>query len=99
MMTVAEQDATNSADAISSDIHVAVEHIQAKNRLADPAASAKRVVELAAEMARWSDVLLEASVRVMRERGATWAAVGEALGVTRQAAQMRFGKSSDETGW
>lgn len=31
------------------------------------------------------------SVARAREEGATWAEVGEALGVTRQAAQQRFG--------
>lgn len=31
-------------------------------------------------------------VRNAREAGATWEQVGKALGITRQAAQMRFGK-------
>lgn len=34
---------------------------------------------------------LEAAVQRARDEGATWAQVGEALGVTRQAAWQRFG--------
>lgn len=31
-------------------------------------------------------------VNLMRERGASWAAVGNLFGITRQAAQQRFGR-------
>lgn len=34
---------------------------------------------------------LETAVRLARERGMTWDEVGKWLGVTRQAAQQRFG--------
>jgi hypothetical protein len=32
------------------------------------------------------------AVNLARSEGVTWEAIGKALGVTRQAAQMRFGK-------
>jgi hypothetical protein len=34
---------------------------------------------------------LHTAVKVARERGASWADVGDAFGVSRQAAQQRFG--------
>lgn len=36
---------------------------------------------------------IEVEVREWREQGATWADVGTALGITRQAAQQRFRES------
>lgn len=63
------------------------------------AAGGKRVaeadeVELAELVALFDD--LEAAVQLavdgQREHGASWARIGDALGVTRQAAQMRWGK-------
>lgn len=44
-----------------------------------------RLVELAVDQAR------RALVADLREAGATWEDIGDALGVTRQAAQQRFG--------
>lgn len=38
---------------------------------------------------------LHAYVNLARQDGASWAEVGKVLGVTRQAAQKRFGKPSD----
>lgn len=32
------------------------------------------------------------AVQIAREKGATWEQVGDTLGVTKQAAQQRFGK-------
>lgn len=36
---------------------------------------------------------LELSVGIARERGATWEQIGEVFGITKQAAQQRFGDS------
>jgi hypothetical protein len=36
---------------------------------------------------------LHVAVAQARERGASWAEVGQALGVTRQTAQQRFGRT------
>ena len=45
---------------------------------------------------RWLQDTVDKAMRQLvddaRAAGATWQQVGEALGVTRQAAQMRFGK-------
>lgn len=46
-------------------------------------------VELAASYTRG----IAGAVETARDKGATWEEVGEVLGVTKQAAQMRFGKS------
>lgn len=41
------------------------------------------------------DAALAVAIGGMRARGVTWAAIGEALGVTRQAALMRWGPLID----
>lgn len=46
-----------------------------------------------ANAARRLDAKLHEAVGLCRERGLTWDRIGGALGVTRQAAQQRFGKS------
>jgi hypothetical protein len=38
------------------------------------------------------DVRISRHVRDLRGRGATWTEIGEAVGTTRQAAQIRWGK-------
>ncbi|MFD1715359.1 DUF3887 domain-containing protein [Amnibacterium flavum] len=42
-----------------------------------------------------ADEVVRAVVQQARERGTTWQAIGEALGVTRQAAFQRYGKPID----
>lgn len=49
------------------------------------ALGAIRLVELAADQAR------RAVIADARAAGESWQSIGDALGVTRQAAQMRFG--------
>ena len=48
------------------------------------------LAEAAAEVTR-AQALLESSVVAAREAGATWAQVGQATGMTRQAAHERWG--------
>jgi hypothetical protein len=38
------------------------------------------------------DAAIQTAVDGMRESGITWASIGEALGTTRQAALMRYGR-------
>lgn len=45
----------------------------------------------AAAVQRTAERLLEAAVAADRDEGASWADIGIALGVSRQAAQQRFG--------
>ncbi|EWC60678.1 hypothetical protein UO65_3961 [Actinokineospora spheciospongiae] len=47
-------------------------------------------LKLLAEVDRWTRPLTERAVAAARGRGATWAEVGTALGVSRQAAHERF---------
>ena len=42
-----------------------------------------------------AEVMLRRQVEVARRAGHSWAAIGLALGVTRQAAQQRFGGAED----
>ncbi|MDF2508043.1 MAG: hypothetical protein K0Q52_1902 [Microbacterium sp.] len=48
-------------------------------------------IEKAASDLRWSEIELKKAVIVAHARGLTWTGVGEALGITKQAAQQRFG--------
>jgi hypothetical protein len=51
-------------------------------------AAAERVDEAEAE--------LRAAVKAARDAGDTWAVIGLALGVSRQAALQRFGQDADK---
>jgi hypothetical protein len=52
-----------------------------------------------AGLARVVDDALVVAVRGMREAGYSWAVIGQELGVTRQAAQLRFSpRMGDGTG-
>jgi hypothetical protein len=44
-----------------------------------------------------ADAELHAAVTAAREAGVTWAAIGEVLGTTRQAAFKRFGQNDTTT--
>ena len=52
------------------------------------------LVQLSAEAAGATDALLRAAVTAARSAGHSWAVVGTALGMTKQAAQQRFGAAS-----
>lgn len=60
-------------------------------------ATVERVAALEA-LRSLSETTLHAEVTNAREAGVTWAAIGHALGVTRQAAFQRFGSKSDARG-
>lgn len=45
-----------------------------------------------AEVARAADEALRVAVAGAREQGLSWTVIGEQFGITRQAAQQRFGK-------
>lgn len=59
---------------------------------ADPDPDLRGLTALAA-ISDAVDVILQASVLEAREKGLTWQAIGDALGMTRQAAQQRFGRA------
>lgn len=42
------------------------------------------------------DVLERQAVAMAREQGSSWAGVGSALGISKQAAQQRFGATTPE---
>lgn len=46
----------------------------------------------AGECARALDASIRGQVDELRRRGVSWARIGDVLGVTRQAAQQRFGR-------
>jgi hypothetical protein len=45
------------------------------------------------EQRRKSEQAIELWVGLARSHGATWAQVGDALGISRQAAQQRYGQA------
>jgi hypothetical protein len=51
-----------------------------------PLAALQAIAELRPRLAEWE----QAAVQAAREKGATWEEIATAMGVTRQAAQMRF---------
>jgi hypothetical protein len=61
---------------------------------ADPA-DQLALVRRAAEADRAAGDLLQQAVNAARGAGHSWSAIGGTLGLTRQAAQQRFGKADD----
>ncbi len=55
----------------------------------------KRFIAQAAELRKVAEDVVAAAVQQARHDGASWKDVGEALGVTRQAAFQRYGKPID----
>jgi predicted transcriptional regulator len=55
-----------------------------------PLAALQAIAELRPQLAELEQV----AVRVAREKGATWEEIATTMGITRQAAQMRFRATS-----
>lgn len=73
------------------------QEVRAHVEAAEAAARGPRLAEL--ELARRAlEAEMDAEVRAMREAGDTWARVGACLGVTRQAAQQRYGTLITDSG-
>jgi predicted ArsR family transcriptional regulator len=53
-----------------------------------------RAVAEYGDQARHVDQKLRALVAQARSEGASWEQIGQALGITKQAAQQRFGKTA-----
>lgn len=47
-----------------------------------------------AELVDELDAAVQAAVNGQRARGASWAEIGRAFGITRQAAQQRYGRAA-----
>jgi hypothetical protein len=62
--------------------------------LVDPMAHLE-LVALAASARADTSVVLSAAVRSARFAGCTWAQIGDVLGITRQAAQQRYGEDDE----
>lgn len=63
--------------------------------LPDPPQVPQKALETLAELRRReldTDTELRAAVSAARSQGATWEAIAQALGMTRQNANKRFGK-------
>lgn len=57
---------------------------------------AVEAIARALEAVRWKELELAATVAAARNFGASWAAVAQALGISRQAAWARFGAPHDD---
>lgn len=64
--------------------------------LADSAGTPLAVVRRAAEADQVAGDLLQQAVTAARANGHSWAEIGETLGLTRQAAQQRFGRAAPD---
>jgi hypothetical protein len=60
------------------------------------AANPLEVLDAASQFQRYFDVVQGAAVRAARGAGSTWDEIGQALGVSRQAAWERFATSEHE---
>ena len=63
----------------------------ASTRHDDTDATAATVLASYAETARVADEMLKAQIKVARSMGLSWQQIGDVFGVTKQAAQKRFG--------
>lgn len=63
----------------------------ARRNVASPQGTLDLVRDLHSASA-WLRTAQEAAVAIARANGATWQDVADSLGVTRQAAQMRYGR-------
>ena len=74
---------------ISAAIHAADPELQ--QRLEHDRAAYLDLVVLTQRASTETDALLRSAIAAARSAGHSWAAVGEALGISKQAAQQRFG--------
>ena len=72
------------------DLQKLVEHVQDTSPDPSPVSRLAAAVSVAARTASVADDLVDHFVRAARQAGSSWAEIGLALGVTRQAAQQRF---------
>jgi Clp amino terminal domain, pathogenicity island component len=67
-----------------------IEHVHAQHPDGDPLARLSDAVLVSQRLGEVADQLIGHFVDQARRSGATWSAIGEAMGVTKQAAQKRF---------
>lgn len=58
----------------------------------DPVPAWQALLREVAELRRRADLIEYRAIELVRESGVTWEDIGEALGISRQAARERFGK-------
>ncbi|WP_413754831.1 hypothetical protein [Streptomyces sp. MMBL 11-3] len=75
------------ADALHALVHQVLTEFPLKPRTADEVGS---TLHAALDIRRLADAIVERAVIVERERGASWAAIGEAAGSTKQSAHERW---------
>lgn len=63
--------------------------------LTEPGDDFHSEISLALDISSSAEDIVRAIVRQARDRGVTWQAIGDALGVSRQAAFQRYGKPID----
>src|SRR5829696_1696714 len=73
------------------DLQQLIDEVDARAEGPEPLARLRAAVALNSEVVELGDQLLDLFVDEARMAGASWAEVGEVLGVTRQAAQQRQG--------
>ncbi len=69
-----------------------------EERLANDPAAYLDLVEIANEADLQTEELLASAVATARSAGHSWEAIGNRLGISRQAAQQRFGGAKPDTG-
>jgi hypothetical protein len=71
----------------------------ADTRPADDAAGNLQALRDLEQLGQWIATQTDDQALAARQNGATWQQIGSALGLTRQAVHMRWGRISSFAGW
>jgi hypothetical protein len=75
-----------------------IEHVRDRDGGAGPLDRVADAVELAAKLSRYGDHLVNFFIEEARGSGESWAAIGDRLGLSRQAVQKRYASQSGAEG-
>jgi tellurite resistance protein len=93
--TQAEIDAAEAAETEAAERWL--DGLNPSDVTLDDAPALRRIRELATEL-EGAEARLRAAVAEARANGETWSLIGMVLGVSRQAAQQRFGDADKRSG-
>jgi len=96
MTDTTREDAERLVSRIAAALTDAVSDIE--ERIASDPAAYLDLVEIADQAGRQTEELLGSAAAAARSAGHSWEAIGNRLGISRQAAQQRFGEEKPDAG-